>query len=86
MLQFAPRYFKLFARAVMVEAIQAHILHQNIQAVHKRPRGRDSSTFTCVAGEDMPLLEYRLRVMLNHVTAHITEVIRRTAVTGRALV
>jgi hypothetical protein len=64
-------------RALVIEAVKTNVFHQDIQAVNKGPRGRDPSSLGCIGGEDKPLLEtdYRLRVMLKTVTAHITEVI-----------
>jgi hypothetical protein len=87
LLQFVPCNFKLGFGPLVIEPVKADILHQDVQAVNKRPRGRDSSTLGCIGGEDMLLLElrYGLRVMLNRVTTHITEVIRCPRLTERAL-
>ena len=42
--------FELAFGAFVVEPIQAHILHQYVQTVDKRPGGRDPAVFTCVCG------------------------------------
>ena len=47
-LQFFPGACELAFGAFVVEPIEADILHQYVQTVDKRPRGRDPGAFACV--------------------------------------
>ena len=59
-LQFGPRDLEVTLGALVVKSVQTHVLHQNIQAVHKRagrsiPVARRGAAFL-VGGENTPLL------------------------------
>ena len=55
-LQFFPGDCELAFGAFVVEAVEADVLHQYVQAVDKRPSGRDPTALVCVCRLDTRLL------------------------------
>ena len=76
-LQFVPGDFELALGALMLEAIHAHVLHQDVETVHERTGRCVPVVLIDVCGIDTPLLAQRslVRVMRTAMTMHVTEVI-----------
>ena len=55
-LQFIPGSLELAFGSLVVQAIQPRVLHKNVQAVDKGPRGRGAALVRCAGGSDKPLL------------------------------
>ena len=60
LLQFVPCDFELSLSALVLEAIQADVLHQDVEAVDEGASGGCPTRSICVCRENTRLLEIRL--------------------------
>src|SRR5882724_13393141 len=77
LLQFVPRDFELSLSTLVPEAIQAHVLHQDVEAVDEGASGGSQTRSICVCRENTWLLEFGLPRKRNAEpkSSHVTEVI-----------
>ena len=60
LLQFIPRDFELSLSALVAETIEAHVLHQDVEAVDEGASGGSPTRSICVCRENTRLLEIRV--------------------------
>jgi hypothetical protein len=76
MLQFVPGNFELSLRALVLKAIEAHVFHQNVQAVNKCASGGIPVLAPgCGGSRNTWLLRLRCKVNAQGKRMHVTEVI-----------